>query len=132
MSLVRRLSRLWALLVVSPGRWPRLLVLGACLLVAGMYVANHDMGGDPDSPRGDGVYRPVLARGDGHMLYLMARSTALDLDWNFTNDLARFGDPWNEPLTPTGRKSIIHPIGPALVWTPLIWLGEASAAFANL
>src|SRR5436305_6413024 len=132
MSLVRRLSRLWALLVVSPGRWPRLLVLGACLLVAGMYVANHDMGGQPDAPRGDGVYRPVLARGDGHMMYLMARSTALDGDWRFDNDLARFGDPWRQRTTRTGRKAIAHPIGPALVWTPLIWITQGGAVIANL
>ena len=97
-----------------------------------MYATNHDMGGDPDSPRGDGRYRPVLARGDGHMLYLMARSTALDFDWRFDNDLRRFGDPWNEPITKTGRKSIIHPIGPALVWTPLIWIAEGGAVIANV
>jgi hypothetical protein len=110
----------------------RLLVFGACALIVIMFFVNKDMGGDALTPRGDGVYRPVLARGDGHMLYLMARSTALDFDWDFTNDLARFGDPWREPITSTGRKSIIHPIGPALVWTPLIWLAEASAAVANL
>ena len=72
----------------------RLLVFGACALIVVMFFVNKDMGGDPMTPRGDGVYRPVLARGDGHMLYLMARSTALDFDWDFTNDLARFGDPW--------------------------------------
>ncbi len=110
----------------------RLFVFGACALIVVMFFVNKDMGGDPLTPRGDGVYRPVLARGDGHMLYLMARSTALDFDWNFTNDLARFGDPWREPVTATGRKSIIHPIGPALVWTPLIWLAEAGAAVANI
>src|SRR6185295_10060713 len=103
-----------------------------CALVVGMYCHNDDMGGDATTPRGDGVYRPVLARGDGHMLYLMARSTALDLDWRFDNDLARFGDPWRQPVTATGRKSIMHPIGPALVWTPLIWIAEAGAAAANV
>ena len=107
-------------------------MLAACLLVACLYVANDDMGGDPASPRGDGRYRPVLARGDGHMLYLMARSTALDLDWDFTNDLQQFGDPWREPTTPTGRKAIIHPIGAALVWTPLIWIAQGGAKVANV
>jgi hypothetical protein len=120
--------RLWR----QPNRWPRLLMLAACMVVLGLYWTNDDMGGDPITPRGDGKYRPVLARGDGHMLYLMARSTALDGDWVFDNDLARFGDPWNEPLTPTGRKGIIHPIGTALVWTPLIWTAEAGAAVANV
>lgn len=89
------------------------------------------MGGDAHGVRGDGSYRPVLARGDGHMLYLMARSTALDLDWKFDNDLARFGDPWKEPVTATGRKSIVHPIGPALVWTPLIWIAQLGAMVTN-
>ncbi|NVB81346.1 MAG: hypothetical protein HOV81_23320 [Kofleriaceae bacterium] len=80
------------------------VVLAACCLVAVMYLANDDMAGEPHARRGDGIYRPVLARGDGHMLYLMARSTALDLDWQFDNDLRGFGDPWHQPTAPTGRK----------------------------
>jgi hypothetical protein len=127
-----RAKRLWRRIVATPGRWPRVLTIVACSVIVAMYCVNQDMGGDPDSPRGDGRYRPVLARGDGHMLYLMARSTALDGDWVFDNDLARFGDPWNEPRTKTGRKAIIHPIGPALVWTPLIWVAEAGAVVANV
>jgi hypothetical protein len=111
-------------------RW---IVWLACALIVAMYACNQDMGGDPSSPRGDGRYRPVLARGDGHMMYLMARSTALDLDWDFGNDLARFGDPWNEPVSrETHRKEIVHPVGPALVWTPLIWIATAGAAIANV
>jgi hypothetical protein len=117
---------------ISLPRGPRLLVAVACAVVALMFLFNRDNGGDPDSPRGDGVYRPVLARGDGHMLYLMALSTALDGDWRFDNELARFGDPWNEPLTKTGRKQIVHPIGAALVWTPLVWLASGTAVVANL
>ena len=120
--------RLWAL----PGRWPRMLIGAACLTVLAMYCGNRDMGGDPTSPRGDGKYRPVLARGDGHMEYLIARSTALDGDWDFANDLARFGDPWNAPIGPTGRKLIGNPLGPPLVWTPLIWIAEAGAAIVDL
>src|SRR5262249_15635602 len=68
---------------------------------------------------------------DGHMMYLMARSTALDGDWVFDNDLARFGDPWGQPKTKTGRKSIAHPLGPALVWTPLIWVAELGAVIVD-
>ena len=103
----------------------------ACLSIIGLYCTNDDMGGNPTAARGDGAYRPVLARGDGHMLYLMARSTALDGDWVFDNDLARFGDPWRQARTPTGRKGIAHPVGPALVWTPLIWISTAGAVIAN-
>src|SRR5688572_16871637 len=76
----------------------------ACALVLALFATNSDMGGDPSSPRGDGRYRPVLARGDGHMLFLMARSTAFDGDWRWDNDLARFGDPWSQRRTSTGRK----------------------------
>jgi hypothetical protein len=79
-------------------------VLAACLVVTTMYCTNDDMGGDRTSLRGDGKYRPVLARGDGHMLCLMARSTALDGDWVFDNDLERFGDPWNERRTKTAAS----------------------------
>lgn len=118
---------LWA----SSGRRPRLVLVAAFAVILGMYCTNQDMGGQPDAPRGDGVYRPVLARGDGHMMYLMARSTALDGDWRFDNDLARFGDPWRMRTTPTGRKGIVHPIGPALVWTPLIWIAQAGAVIAD-
>lgn len=129
---VAGLRRLVQRVVRRPGLAPRLLLLAAFAVIAAMYCTNEDMGGDPQSPRGDGRYRPVLARGDGHMLYLMARSTALDGDWIFDNDLARFGDPWNEPRTQTGRKSIVHPVGPALVWTPLIWLAQGCGAVANV
>lgn len=131
-AIVRALRALPGRLVAQPGRWPRLVFAAAFALILVLYATNRDMGGDPDSPRGDGRYRPVLARGDGHMLFLMARSTALDGDWVFDNDLQRFGDPWNEPRTPTGRKAIIHPIGAPLVWTPLIWIATAGAAIVNV
>jgi hypothetical protein len=120
--------RLWA----AQGRRPRLVLVAAFAVIVSMYCTNQDMGGQPDAVRGDGVYRPVLARGDGHLMYLMARSTALDGDWRFDNDLARFGDPWRARTTATGRKAIPHPIGPALVWTPLIWIAEGGAVIANL
>jgi hypothetical protein len=122
--------RAWHRLVAPTGRWPRLVIAAACALILVLYCSNPSTE-DPDHPPGDGRYHPVLARGDGHMSYLMARSTALDGDWVFDNDLARFGDPWNAPRTKTGRKSIIHPIGPPLVWTPMIWLAEGGAVVAN-
>src|SRR5262245_35827070 len=131
------MTRLWARLVGAvrqlraPAGRQRAVLVAACAAIVGRYCTNPDMGGQPDAPRGDGVYRPVLARGDGHMMYLMARSTALDGDWRFDNDLARFGDPWRQRTTRTGRKAIAHPIGPALVWTPLIWIAEAGAVIAD-
>src|SRR5881394_938944 len=97
-----------------------------CALIAVLYLTNHDMNHD-SHPRGDGHYRPVLARGDGHMMFLMARSIVFDRDLNFDNDLRRFGDPWGQPRTATGRKGIPHPIGPPLVWAPVLALAHVGA-----
>jgi hypothetical protein len=107
------------------------VLLAACALIAILYCANSDMGGRPDAPRGTGEYLPVLARGDGHMTFLIARSMAFDFDWVFDNDLARFGDPWREPITATGRKAIVQTLGPALLWTPLLWLAQVGAVIGN-
>lgn len=111
---------------------PRAIMALACAVVVVMFWTNDDNARVPDAPRGTGEYLPVLARGDGHMLYLIARSTALDLDWDFANDLAAFGDPWIQNISATGRKEIPHPVGPALVWTPLIWAAHGGAHVANL
>jgi hypothetical protein len=127
-----RITRKAIIMRHDAGVGPRLIVAVACAIVVLMFVTNHDMAGKPDAPRGTGQYLPILDRGDGHMMYLMARSTAIDLDWVFDNDLARFGDPWNEPRTKTGRKSIVQPIGPALVWAPLIWVSLGGAWVADL
>ncbi|MBK9030798.1 MAG: hypothetical protein IPL61_05565 [Myxococcales bacterium] len=116
---------------VGLGRGPRALVAAAFLLIALMYGCNKDMGGDPKTPRGDGVYRPVLARGDGHLMFLMARSLAYDGDLRFENDLGRFGDPFRPPEGWTSRPTIPHPIGPPLVWVPLLWTAQGTAVVAN-
>ncbi|MEZ4400128.1 MAG: hypothetical protein R3B06_08925 [Kofleriaceae bacterium] len=113
-------------------RGPRLLIGAAFVAVALMYACNRDMGGDARSPRGDGQYRPVLARGDGHLMFLMARSLAFDGDLRVDNDLARFGDPFGPPGGRAERATIPHPIGPPLLWTPLLWLAQAGAVIANL
>ncbi len=103
----------------------------ACATIAVLYLTNVDMGGDPHAPRGDGRYRPVLARGDGHMMFLMSRSIVFDRDLRFDNDLRRFGDPWSQPVTATGRKGIPHPIGPPLVWAPVLAAAHGGAVVAN-
>jgi hypothetical protein len=113
------------------------LMAAACALIAVLYLTNHDMGsgphgGDDPAPRGAGGYHPVLARGDGHMMFLMARSIVFDRDLQFDNDLARFGDPWGQPRTPTGRKGIPHPIGPPLVWAPVLAFAHGGALVANV
>ncbi len=102
------------------------------LVVFGMFCTNTDYGGDPHSARGDGEYRPVLARGDGHMTFLMMRSAVLDQDLVFDNDLRRFGDPWRQRTTKTGRKDIPHPIGPTVVWAPAMVLAHLGSKIVNV
>ncbi len=117
----------------QPGRWPRMLMALACAVVVVMFWTNDDNAGQPNAERGRGGYLPILDRGDGHMLYLMARSTAFDLDWKFTDDLAAFGDPWGQQVNRTTlRKEIPHPIGPPLIWTPLLWIAHATSRVTNL
>lgn len=111
--------------------WARALVAAGFLTIALMYTCNQDMGGDPDAPRGDGIYRPVLARGDGHLSFIMARSLAFDGDLDFRNDLRRFGDPFGPPGGWVERPTIPHPIGPPLVWVPLLWTAQGGAVVAN-
>ncbi|HUS27336.1 MAG TPA: hypothetical protein VMZ53_02475 [Kofleriaceae bacterium] len=104
----------------------------ACALIFYLYWKNDDNAGQPDALRGGGEYLPILDRGDGHMLFLMARSTAVDHDWDFNNDLGAFGDPWGQTRNARGHKQIPHPIGPALVWTPMVWVAQAGAFVANI
>ncbi len=103
--------------------------LGVLLI---LYFTNHDMGRDPVTPRGDGIYRPILARGDGHLMWLQLRSLILDGDLHYGNDLATFNPIWDAPITPTGRPGIVHPIGPALVWAGPFALAHVSSKLANL
>ncbi len=113
-------------------RPPNAVIAVALLVLLGMFFSNTDWGGDPKTPRGDGRYRPVLARGDGHMMFLMTRSLVLDRDLVWDNDLARFGDPWRQKKTKTGRKNIPHPIGPPLVWSPVFATAHVTSKVANL
>lgn len=60
---------------------------------------------------------------DGHYSWIYARSLAYDHDLDFTNDYALCGDPmaigWT---TPVHRPANIFYLGPAVFWTPAIWL----------
>ena len=104
----------------------------AALVMLAMTFSNSDWGGDPDSARGDGTYRPVLARGDGHLMYLITQSLVLDGDLHYDNNLAQFGDPWSQPKTKTGRTMIPQPIGPSLIQAPLFVVAHATSKIANL
>src|SRR5580704_2796114 len=101
------------------GRYPTAILCIAALAIGVMYCSNT---GDaqPGVPRGDGIYRPILARGDGHMHFLLTRSLVFDHDLDADDDLARFGDPWRQPRTVTGRKNVMQQIGPSLIWAPLL------------
>jgi hypothetical protein len=61
----------------------------------------------------------------------MARSLAFDGDLDFRNDLRRFGDPFGPPGGWVERPTIPHPIGPPLVWIPLLWTAQGGAVVAN-
>lgn len=103
----------------------------ALLATAVMYCSNDLLDKEPAAARGDGKYRPVMARGDGHMHFLITRSLVFDRDWHLDNDLAKFGDPWNQPRTPTGRKNVMQQVGPSLVWAPLLAVADGAAIIAN-
>jgi hypothetical protein len=105
------------------------LFAGTFLLMAGMFAWNSRQ---EDHPRGDGVYRPLLARGDGHLMYLMTLSVALDGDLDFQDELQAFGDPFHQPRTATGRRGIPHPIGPSLLWAPVLMGAQGAAHVANV
>lgn len=113
------------------GRAPTIVLCIAAATLTVMYCSNDNLDDHPDAPRGDGKYRPVLARGDGHMHYLFTRSLVFDGDVNLDNDLARFGDPWNQPRTVTGRKNVMQQIGPSLIWAPVLLIARGAGGVAN-
>ncbi len=110
------------------GRLPAAVLCVAALATAVMYCANDNRG----SVLAQGTYRPMLARGDGHMHFLIARSIVFDGDVHYDNDLARFGDPWSQPRTVTGRKNVMQQIGPSLIWAPLLAAAHGAALGGNL
>jgi hypothetical protein len=60
---------------------------------------------------------------DGHYMWLFARSVVYDHDIDFKNDYELCGDPQKWGVTPaTGRTNNPLYIGPALVWTPILWI----------
>ena len=60
---------------------------------------------------------------DGFYGWIYARSLAYDGDLDFTNDYALCGDPWSMGWeTATHHRANVFYIGPAVFWTPAIWL----------
>ena len=118
--------------VAALGALPFAVLCVALLATAVMYCGNDNVDPKLGEPRGDGAYRPALARGDGHMHFLITRSIVFDRDFDFDNDLARFGDPWAQPKTVTGRKNVMQQIGPSLVWAPVLGVAHLAALVANV
>ncbi len=60
---------------------------------------------------------------DGHYSWIYARSLAYDGDLDFANDYALCGDPFELGwTTPTHHRANLFYIGPAVFWTPAIWV----------
>jgi hypothetical protein len=127
--MIRTRLRRW---IAALGRVQAIVVALAAMSVAIMYCGNTNEDPQLAGPRGDGRYRPAIARGDGHMHFLVTRSIVFDGDFNFDNDLARFGDPWNQPRTVTGRKNVMQQIGPSLIWAPILAVAHGVATVANV
>lgn len=107
-----------------PKRWGTapVAVFGALFLIyIGLYASYQPINRVP--PRGDGKYTPILARGDGHYLYMGTLSLALDRDFNLANQRKLAGAPFG------GRY---YPLGPSLLFLPTFLVAHASAWVANL
>ncbi len=108
------------------GRVPAAVLCVAAIALAVMYCGNDNV--DP-APKTN--YHRLIAAGDGHMHFLITRSIVFDRDLDFDNDLARFGDPWNQPRTITGKKNVMQQIGPSLIWAPILALAHGAALVGN-
>ena len=58
--------------------------------------------------------------GDGHYTWMWARSLVFDHDLDLSNDALLCGDPWHRGLGPSGHALNQWPLGPALVWAPIL------------
>jgi hypothetical protein len=124
-----RLARLVAHLRAHPSH----AVLGALLLLWLVLYFSH-----PHEPRdaaaGKGKYEPVIARGDGHYIYMNTLSIVFDRDISLENQYKRFGDPFNNGPTKIGPSgySWIYPIGTAILQAPFFVIAHASSKVLNL
>lgn len=84
-----------------------------------------------DARRGDGVYRPILAVQDGHMLYLHALTLVYDRDLDISDEIERFGRTSNEYKTADGRPYYPSAVGTTLLWAPVLGAAHVASAVAN-
>jgi hypothetical protein len=67
-----------------------------------------------------------LIAGDGHYLYLTARSIAFDGDVDLTNQYAAWGDRWGLGVAASdGWRLPPRELGPAILMVPGLWIGHA-------
>jgi hypothetical protein len=100
-AIARRLTR-------SPARWDLAAALLYLVVSLLLYATNP------------GAQRPSS---DGHYGWIYARSLAYDGDLDFANDYDLCGDPWTMGwTTPTNHRANVFYIGPAVFWTPAIWI----------
>jgi hypothetical protein len=64
-------------------------------------------------------------------MWMQLQSLILDGDLDYADQMERFHPIWPPATTPTGRKGIVHPIGPALVWSVPFLLAHGGAAIGN-
>ncbi len=62
--------------------------------------------------------------GDGHYTWMWARSLVFDHDLDLDNDARICGDPWRRGVGPTGHALNEWPMGPSLLWAPLLQLAR--------
>lgn len=92
----------------SPARWD----LVAALVYAAVSLLLYATCLDAQRPGADGYYG-----------WIYARSLAYDGDLDFANDYSLCGDPWAMGwTTPTHHRANVFYIGPAVFWTPAIWV----------
>jgi len=92
----------------SPARWD----LAAALVYAAVSLFVYALNPASGSPGAD-----------GHYSWMYARSLAYDGDLDFANDYGLCGDPFGIGWTTQAHhRANIFYIGPAVFWTPIIWL----------
>jgi hypothetical protein len=128
-----RIRRRLASLLRRDRRLPLGVFALAALALSIVYFANsYEHPRDLDRPRGDGVYRPILATADGHKLYLSVQSLVLDRDLDVTDEIRAFRYSGGVHTNEAGKPYFPQPIGPVLAWAPWFATGHATSKIANL
>lgn len=82
--------------------------------------------------KGDGSYTPILARGDGHYMYMTTLSLVFDRDLDLRNQYAAFGDPFHQRVVPETQRVWIYPVGASVLQLPAFLVAHAAAHVRRL